>query len=1171
MNRQFLLVCCLACLSIAAMAQPARTPRDRALEFLREVPARFQLSAADVADVRVTNEYVSSHNGITHVWLQQQYHGIPVFNALFGLHVKPNGEVLHLGHRFVADLDRRINTQLPALSAARALELAMRQLGLEAEMPALRQKINDQNFIFEGGKVSKSPITVSVCFQPLNKGEVKLAWTMVIAPLKGSDVWNLRVDALTGSVLDKINQTVYCKAPDAIIAGSDCEDGTVSLETPRTQGQLGATETYNVFAFPAESPAHGNRVLLSNPADLNASPFGWLDDNGVDGPEYTYTRGNNVWSFDDSASDNTPTIAESADGGPSYTFNFPYDPDAEPAANKLAAISNLFYVNNFIHDFSYKFGFDEVSGNFQANNYGKSGKGGDYVLAQALDGSGTDNANFSTPADGGNGSMQMYTWSRQGGKIVTVNAPGAILGAYSASNASWSPGTAVTSTPVTGDVVIVNDGTPEGSLGCGSYTGLNGKIALIDRGVCEFGLKALNAQNAGAKGCIICNFEDGTISMASGQVGSSVNIPVVMMGKGDCDKLRQYAGASLNVSLVQPAVTGPAYLDGDFDNGIIAHEYGHGISNRLTGGPDNAGCLGNNEQMGEGWSDFMSLVTTVKTGDVGAKKRGVGTFVFRQDNDGQGIRRYPYSTDMSINPITFSTVAENTEVHALGEVWTAMLWDLYWAMVEKYGFDPSYTDKNSGNYRAVQLVFDGMKLQPCSPGFQDGRDAIILADKINYNSVDTCLISSVFARRGLGYFATQGSSNNAADGIENFDPIPTCVRELKIAKSTSTPTVDPNGTVEVRITVTNHKAETVTGVIVSDELPAGLNFVSASNGGTASNGFVLWDLGALPTGTVVNLSYTAKVADGVKSLCYYRDPMDDTNNWFSVSIETNGSDEYFDIQNAEKKVGTGAFKGAASTTAFTDFTLENGNFITVFGAKPVFRFWHKFNTETGADAGFIEIQRVDDPNGRWVRLPANKMLRNPYSGKVQYGTFAIPYLYGFSGNSDWIQSYADLSDYIGKDIYIRFRMGTDNNNGPTGGAWYIDEVSLIDMVNFEPVATVVSAQGDKASAELKQGGIIINTDCGVVAANEPNLAKLEMTLQPNPAQDVLSVSLNQALQGQVQISLVNPEGRVIIQRKLDNFYEGQIVSFDVQQVPQGMYLVRLQSQAGTTVSKVVIH
>lgn len=45
--------------------------------------------------------------------------------------------------------------------------------------------------------------------------------------------------------------------------------------------------------------------------------------------------------------------------------------------------------------------------------------------------------------------------------------------------------------------------------------------------------------------------------------------------------------------------------DGDFDNGVIAHEYAHGISNRLVG--TSVSCLDNTEQMGEGWSDFLPM------------------------------------------------------------------------------------------------------------------------------------------------------------------------------------------------------------------------------------------------------------------------------------------------------------------------------------------------------------------------------------------------------------------------------------------------------------------------------------------------------------------------------------------------------------------------------------
>ena len=74
-------------------------------------------------------------------------------------------------------------------------------------------------------------------------------------------------------------------------------------------------------------------------------------------------------------------------------------------------MTNLFYWNNLVHDVMYQYGFDEVSGNFQENNYGRGGSASDYVYAEAQDGGGTNNANFATPVDGGNPRMQMYLWN----------------------------------------------------------------------------------------------------------------------------------------------------------------------------------------------------------------------------------------------------------------------------------------------------------------------------------------------------------------------------------------------------------------------------------------------------------------------------------------------------------------------------------------------------------------------------------------------------------------------------------------------------------------------------------------------------------------------------------------------------------------------------------------
>ena len=122
-----------------------------------------------------------------------------------------------------------------------------------------------------------------------------------------------------------------------------------------------------------------------------------------------------------------------------------------------------------------------------------------------------------------------------------------------------------------------------------------------------------------------------------------------------------------------PMITGPAQFDSDFDNGVIAHEYGHGISNRLTGGPNNTGCLGGSEQMGEGWSDYMSLITTVKSTDNGAMARGIGNYVDGLPVTGGGIRRFPYSNDMNINPLTYSWAPGESIPHGVGAVWCTIL------------------------------------------------------------------------------------------------------------------------------------------------------------------------------------------------------------------------------------------------------------------------------------------------------------------------------------------------------------------------------------------------------------------------------------------------------------------------------------------------------------------
>src|SRR5690606_11449206 len=196
--------------------------------------------------------------------------------------------------------------------------------------------------------------------------------------------------------------------------------------------------------------------------------------------------------------------------------------------------------------------------------------------------------------------------------------------------------------------------------GCDNITNgpaLNGKIVLIRRGICEFDVKVKKAQDFGAKAVVMVNNVAGAPIIMGGD-DTTIFIPSVMISNTDGNPIIDalLGGTALNGS-VPKEDHNDGLKDGSLDNGIIAHEYGHGISTRLTGGPTNSGCLNNEEQMGEGWSDYFALVMTMEPGDQGTDGRGIATYSLSQPITGNGLRPTRYSTNMSINPSTYNTIS----------------------------------------------------------------------------------------------------------------------------------------------------------------------------------------------------------------------------------------------------------------------------------------------------------------------------------------------------------------------------------------------------------------------------------------------------------------------------------------------------------------------------------
>jgi hypothetical protein len=174
-------------------------------------------------------------------------------------------------------------------------------------------------------------------------------------------------------------------------------DGAVAFEEERTN-----TDSY--FIFPIH-PGSTSQTLVNGPGTGNAeSPAGWVTNNT--------TIGNNVDAYLDRDNNN----AADTNGRPissTKDFIYTFDGTVAPttASQQQLAVASLFYLNNVVHDKLYRHGFNEAAGNFQTNNFGKGGAGNDPVNAEAQDGGGTNNANFSTPADGSRPRMQMYLWN----------------------------------------------------------------------------------------------------------------------------------------------------------------------------------------------------------------------------------------------------------------------------------------------------------------------------------------------------------------------------------------------------------------------------------------------------------------------------------------------------------------------------------------------------------------------------------------------------------------------------------------------------------------------------------------------------------------------------------------------------------------------------------------
>jgi hypothetical protein len=615
-----------------------------------------------------------------------------------------------------------------------------------------------------------------------------------------TDYYAYVVSATDGTLLFRKSQVAHVAFSYRVFA----EPGPAFLPLPGPGGRNG-------FPHPTGTPdGYQAPFVASTLITLSNAPFSkndpWL------APGATKTIGNNAEAFADlfapdlfgpaATSECNTTGAVDGDlhacangaGAFDYTYDFTRDPDVT-RNQVMAGVTHSFYLVNFFHDWYYDAGFDEAAGNAQTVNFGRGGLGNDALLAVAQDYNGVDDAYMVTPADGQAPELHMFVWV-DGAVLAKVSLPAAIAGAKDTGSATFG----ALAYDLTADVVQAIDAAnatgPTATDGCSTFTNaaaVVGKIALIDRGTCLFVDKARNAQSAGAAAALIVNnVAPGPINMSGDD--ATITIPTISISQADGNAIKAQLLGRVSMRLARKV----ELRDGSIDTMVNAHEWGHYISNRLIA---NANGLNANQAlgMGEGWADFHEMLLLVKDNDrnLPANANFNGTYSsnayaiagpdFPPDivNNAYyyGDRRYPYTRDMSKNPLTFRHITagvplpaspvpslqyaspDNSEVHSAGEVWASMLWECYSNLL----LDTGRLTFAQAQERMKRYLVAAYKMTPVDPTFVTARDALFSVMKAqDVNDYNQCLHG--FAKRGAGLGAVAPGSLSADNTgvVESF-------------------------------------------------------------------------------------------------------------------------------------------------------------------------------------------------------------------------------------------------------------------------------------------------------------------------------------------------------------------------------------------------------------------
>lgn len=381
-----------------ARSLPAADPDRPIRAFLEEHKELFGHGAEVLGSAEKTRDYVTEHNGVRTVVWEQHLEGIPVRGAVLMAHVTARGELVNLSSRFVPAPDQAATAGTPkrarllqgaTLGAGEVVRAAAGHVGETLAAADCRPLGVPQGAThrqaFRAGRLP-GEAQAQLVWLPLGRNQMRLCWETLVTRRHRGETFRVLLDAETGQLLVRQGLTF------------DLTDATYRVYTSDSPSPFSPG-----YAAPTtQQPPLVERSLVTLSAlSTNASPLGWIADGDNE------TRGNNVDAHLDRDADNLPDLPR-PHGVPFRQFDYPLDLTQEPQTYGDAATVQLFYWCNWIHDRLYDLGFTEGAGNFQKDNLGRGGWGNDPVLADAQDGSGVNNANFTPMPDGSPPRLQVF-------------------------------------------------------------------------------------------------------------------------------------------------------------------------------------------------------------------------------------------------------------------------------------------------------------------------------------------------------------------------------------------------------------------------------------------------------------------------------------------------------------------------------------------------------------------------------------------------------------------------------------------------------------------------------------------------------------------------------------------------------------------------------------------